>query len=474
MTSTHASTSALREALLERQRKSLVKQREYFADAEQRKKQIDYEVAQAVTQMQIDTLALQTQIEQLNAQEYRASVNPNTNQPQSEVGHANLIDLWQDSHPLIADANARDNAPSIDAINVAAGSQDTGPQIARDTTCNDTAHHTTQTHHVLPTPTPETPSRTSLTTSSSPVTPAQTPLQDQVGVASVLQTLVDVTTSMTLPKPELLYFDGNPRSYHTFLCNFENHIGKKPLEPSVKLVYLIQYCTGRAKSLIKDCVLLPPSVGYTYALSLLRDQFGKRQQIARSYIDSFKRGDAFDENNVQALVDLYQSMRRCELALTHLGYSSDLNSIETMKRIVNRLPYRFQEMWADKASDIIESTKAEVKFSHLCEFVHERMQVSLYAYHCGFLPDAHAMSYDDGPHPHATCKVCSRNHDITQCQEFEDMTVQNRCDFVKRNRLCLNCLHHGHRAQECTKNSMCRQCNSKHHALVHINGFRRQ
>ena len=66
------------------------------------------------------------------------------------------------------------------------------------------------------------------------------------------------------PKPirELFKFDGNPTTYLRFMSVFESTIETVKNDDKVKLLYLIQHCTGKAKSMIEYCLLLEPSHGF--------------------------------------------------------------------------------------------------------------------------------------------------------------------------------------------------------------------
>ena len=74
---------------------------------------------------------------------------------------------------------------------------------------------------------------------------------------------------LDMPKRKFLYFDGDPSRYPRFIKNFELN-GESTIEDdNVRLSYLIQYCTGKAKEAIKNCVILPGSEGYKAACDTL-------------------------------------------------------------------------------------------------------------------------------------------------------------------------------------------------------------
>lgn len=65
------------------------------------------------------------------------------------------------------------------------------------------------------------------------------------------------------------------------------------------------------------------------------------------------------------------------------------------------------------------------------------------------------------------CIFCkSETHNIYSCPSFAAFSVMQRFEFVKAQRLCLNCLVAGHMVSKC-KASKCRVCSKPHHSLLH-------
>ena len=77
-----------------------------------------------------------------------------------------------------------------------------------------------------------------------------------------------------LPRPELFTFDGNPLTYHKFTQNFEANLAREATNDRMRLVYLIQQCTGDAKKAIEFCVNIdPPEQGYARAREILLKRY---------------------------------------------------------------------------------------------------------------------------------------------------------------------------------------------------------
>ncbi|GBL97459.1 hypothetical protein AVEN_162925-1 [Araneus ventricosus] len=67
------------------------------------------------------------------------------------------------------------------------------------------------------------------------------------------------------------------------------------------------------------------------------------------------------------------------------------------------------------------------------------------------------------------CVKCQREefHGLYKCPEFINLSVHDRCVFVKRNNLCFNCLKF-HAVRNCTSTFRCQKCSKKHSTLLHF------
>ena len=78
-------------------------------------------------------------------------------------------------------------------------------------------------------------------------------------------------SALTLPKPNLLPFDGDPTKYCDFIRAFENVIESKSIYSvlksiySARLYYLVQYTTGQVRELMRSCLPMKENEGYREA-----------------------------------------------------------------------------------------------------------------------------------------------------------------------------------------------------------------
>ncbi|XP_022835365.1 uncharacterized protein LOC111362848, partial [Spodoptera litura] len=69
--------------------------------------------------------------------------------------------------------------------------------------------------------------------------------------------------------------------------------------------------------------------------------------------------------------------------------------------------------------------------------------------------------------PTKSCSMCNAEHPLFHCKEFSKLQPQERNEFIKKNRLCFNCLTSGHSVKKCRNRMSCRRCNRRHHTLLH-------
>ena len=302
-----------------------------------------------------------------------------------------------------------------------------------------------------------------------------------------------------LPKPELLTFNGTPTDYCKFISNFETNIENKVNDERLKLSYLIQYCNGEAKSCIEDCVLLEPSEGYKRARSILYSPYGRPHVIARSYIDKLVGGPQIKASDTDGLSSLALDMQRCEITLSKLGFASDVDNSENLRRVVKRLPMHLRARWADVAHSINEPALGypgrEAKFSDLAKFVDEKSRVASSMYGLDLSRENTPNKGGRGPHsqhqsnadrikvttiatsgeteiakPERKCGCCSGTcYNLELCKKFKQMSIADRYQLVRKMKLCFKCLKGKHFSKQCRKPQACTvpDCEQLHHILLH-------
>ena len=321
---------------------------------------------------------------------------------------------------------------------------------------------------------------------------------------------------LEMPKRELMSFDDDPKGYPRFIKGFEVNVERRVKDYDERLTFLIQYCRGAAKEAIENCIMLPPEQGYREAKDILRKNFGQKHIVVRAFIDKVIRGPQIRASEPNKLSQLARDMRNCILNSEHLHYQADINSMDTLKRVVMRLPSHLQAKWAEESSGLIESG-SEPEFSHLAKFVERRAVVANTAFGklVGTKPDGEKdskpvrrkIAHDQAvkvttlatqasygyrrqelsceprqtqsagtqvsnspefPRP-SVCLFCDGSHILEKCFRFRDRSYKERKEFVLNKRLCMNCLKENYVAKRCrlARACMLSGCARRHHSLLH-------
>ncbi|CAH8290098.1 unnamed protein product [Schistosoma intercalatum] len=123
--------------------------------------------------------------------------------------------------------------------------------------------------------------KTSVVTASHRYT--NVPSSDEMQFKAQVDSVKALCMSVGLPKIEITKFDGSPLKFWTFLKGFKVNIADRVNDDTQKLMYLIHYCEGIAKDAIEHCVLLPEKEGYTEAIKILHERFGRPHDIVDTY-----------------------------------------------------------------------------------------------------------------------------------------------------------------------------------------------
>ena len=172
-----------------------------------------------------------------------------------------------------------------------------------------------------------------------------------------------VDVALNMPKPEMTTFSGNPLEYWSFTNQFEATVASRPIDDKAKLMYLIQFCSGTAKSSIENYIFLNAKEGYAKAKQILSEQFGQSYIVTTAHMKRVLNRTPLRPNDGEALWDLARDMRKCEIVLSQMGYSADLNSSDNLLHIQQLLPIHLQSEWAKQAHGLMKMHKhSPVKF----------------------------------------------------------------------------------------------------------------
>ncbi|XP_041461181.1 uncharacterized protein LOC121412436 [Lytechinus variegatus] len=300
--------------------------------------------------------------------------------------------------------------------------------------------------------------------------------------------------SANLPKPDLMTFNGKPIDYQSFINNFEINIEGKIADNRTRLMYLIQYCSGVARSSIENCVLMGGDLGYIEAKRILREQFGQPYVVAQDHLKKVLNRPQVKSNDGAGMWSLARDMQRCQMVLSQMGYMANVNNSDNLLKIQQLLPIHLQSEWAKQAHRLMENN-AVPTFEVMTTFVEKAAKLAnnMFGQNIGrSSPKEKTQPSKTQPkrkgttlttqgnsqkqqtpgqdsRPSNKCPCCSNDHRLSACKVFKLKPYEDRFKLAQKVRVCFNCLLPSHMAKNCTSEGRCRKegCQKKHHTLLH-------
>ena len=203
--------------------------------------------------------------------------------------------------------------------------------------------------------------------------------QQNFKMQELIQRQQESTMALTLPQPQVPTFTGNPIDYWPFIRAFENLIETKTSRESARLYYLVQYTSGEVQELVKSCLTMKAEIGYREARSLLKKRYGQSYRIASAYVDKLAKGPPIKSEDGEALRRFSTALTGCKNTLKEIGYLSKVENPDTLKAIVNRLPFGLRQKWRDVADNITEAQGREITIEDLSNFVTAKARAATHA-----------------------------------------------------------------------------------------------
>lgn len=302
--------------------------------------------------------------------------------------------------------------------------------------------------------------------------------------------------ALTLPQPDVPVFTGDPVEYCDFIRAFKNVIERKTSSPSTRLYYLLQYTSGQVEDLVRSCLAMQKDRGYKEARKLLADRYGQSYKIATAYVDRVINCQPIRSEDGPALQKFSILLTSCRNTLREIGYLNRRRNPESLRKIVDRLPYPLRLKWRELVDTITQKEARDPNLKDITDFVEARSRVTNHPifgkiqgepnrssnlkHNDRSKRDARSFAVDVQPKPPyspsstSEKKVlrrpsCNKNHWLSQCSDFRKLRLSDRLKFVRAKKLCLNCSVSGHFVQDCPGQSFCRieGCTKKHSTFLH-------
>ncbi|XP_055633331.1 uncharacterized protein LOC129773712 [Toxorhynchites rutilus septentrionalis] len=280
---------------------------------------------------------------------------------------------------------------------------------------------------------------------------------------------VNPTMSVKLPELRIPEFSGKPEQWIEFRDLFKAVIhSNTQLSAVQKLHYLRSSLAGDASRLISSTALTADN--YPIAWKIITDRYENKNYLVKQHMTALFKTPPAKKGSAAALDELADEFNRHVRILDKLEDVNDHWNSFLVERLSSLLDGKSLLEWETQCKE--EETP---KYDDLLDFMHKRSRtlqkcsafVNTPVENISKPVKGKASSSHVASESVSKCPGCKNSHPLTQCEMFQKLTPNNRFDFAKSHRLCINCLRGGHMAKEC-RSGLCRICGKKHHSLLHL------
>ncbi|XP_051167313.1 uncharacterized protein LOC127285374 [Leptopilina boulardi] len=273
-----------------------------------------------------------------------------------------------------------------------------------------------------------------------------------------------------LPKIKTPTFEGCFDTWLTFHDSFKSMChNNQSISPIQKFHYLKACLTGEAAEVISS--LETTESNYDVAWNLLKERFDNRKFIAESHVHAlFELSTVSKEVSVRSLLDNFQKRYRALRALDQPVEQWDTLLIYILRMKLNNYN---REKWEEsvgstqlpslkKMTDFLEQ-RALIEGTQTMSKLHvskNQVKNSVKGSTC-----LTTTVQNEKPKFKFSCPICQKPHMLYTCQQFQNLSLKERYDVVKKASICFNCFFSNHKTNDCRKEG-CHKWYQKHHTML--------
>lgn len=286
---------------------------------------------------------------------------------------------------------------------------------------------------------------------------------------------------LNIPKFSLPKFNGNCNDWLNFFNLFNSSIHENSqLSPEQKLHILRNHLSGNALLLIES---LPISAeNYKVAYDILTSRYNNKRSLLNSFYSRIKTFHSDDNKTFLS-----------DFKATYVASVNGLKSLKVdlsnflilqlgLEKLPNSVRIRFE---SNCSSDTVPSYEDLIEFLTVQEKINESLEADYsFSEKSNSTPSKQnsrtQSTSNNSPHnkskfsPHIKslfaqnqskaiqCPCCSEAHKIYGCKKFQNLSHDDKINFLRQHNLCFKCLG-THNRYQCTSQVNCKNCNSPNH-----------
>ena len=285
-----------------------------------------------------------------------------------------------------------------------------------------------------------------------------------------------------------------PAYRHRFIAQYNE---LRHARPDLLLRWLENTIEGQAKRFIQDAfAVVDPGKACDVIWETLEEVYGKKDMIIENAVQQIKRPTKSIEHDRKALLELIADLRNLKGVALSIGQDQALKDIHMLGKLYSafsdKLRSRFDsqypaDKWAyDQFLEFLTSEITHVDSLHLMKvdskgkdiqhkernygsYGRSRLQVPMRMV-AAVQPPKNVLHPTSAGSKHCVLHPSSDTHTLSQCKRFLSMHERDRWLVIKDNKLCFVCFGEDHVSRSCKVESPCKNCNKRHHELLHLAG----
>lgn len=273
-----------------------------------------------------------------------------------------------------------------------------------------------------------------------------------------------------LQKIEIPKFNGEYQKWVSFHELFIKLVDQhKGLTSTHKMMYLKTHLEGAASKVIQH--LQPTGDNYESAMAILTTRYQNKRLLVSTYINTIFALQNITTESAPAIRVLHDTVRENLHAVQNFGVDTSTWGVWLVPFLTKKLDNETLKGYEIS----LKNPKDLQTTDEFLEFLETRYQ-ALQA----LKPQKTTTMYEK-PRPSyfkqqsfnavtfkkQCCILCSHNHSLEKCNKFNQLSQIERLQLINLHALCRRCLTTGHNMLQCNSGQFCKDCNGKHHSLLH-------
>ncbi|XP_066922770.1 uncharacterized protein [Clytia hemisphaerica] len=281
-----------------------------------------------------------------------------------------------------------------------------------------------------------------------------------------------------LPTIELVKFSGDSSKWPDFVENFSRRVHYKlSFTDNDRMERLLSILIGEAKKSV-ECIGTS-GIFYATALKTLKRDFGNKTVVTHSKLRNLLDKPQLPSDDRSSLKRFHQHLKSTVTWLKMIGNMGAIHSAENLSRAVIRLPdnlrkafYRTSKDYEDTSLSLMKleswlDSKLKEFYNPIADIIAQEEQKPKDKRKDKRKEGQSNYLGGKGDSKTPVCYVCNEPHKLWRCERFKQKSIAERRGEARKLNLCYNCLSKGHSIKDCKFQTRCKECQRKHHTLLH-------